>query len=76
MMSQSVSTDNHTRPAVLAVGDLRADPASRRCWRGDTEITLTTKEFGLIELLMRRPGAVLTRELLLGLRLRIAVECR
>ena len=52
------------RPTVLTVGALRADPASRRCWRGDVEIALTTKEFGLLELLMRRPGAVLTRELL------------
>ena len=53
------------RPAVLSVGDLRADPAGRRCWRRDIEIALTTKEFGLLELLMRRPGTVLTRELLL-----------
>jgi two-component system OmpR family response regulator len=53
------------RPAVLTVGNLRADPASRRCWRGDSEIALTTKEFGLLELLLRRPGTVLTRELLL-----------
>ena len=53
------------RPTVLTAGDLRADPASRRCWRADTEITLTTKEFGLLEMLMRRPGTVLSRELLL-----------
>ena len=53
------------RPTMLTVGDLAADPASRRCWRGEVEITLTTKEFGLLELLMRRPGTVLTRELLL-----------
>ena len=52
------------RPTVLTVGALRADPASRRCWRGEVEIALTTKEFGLLELLMRRPGTVLTRELL------------
>ncbi|OBI85900.1 DNA-binding response regulator [Mycobacterium sp. 1245805.9] len=53
------------RPTVLIVGTLRADPASRKCWRGDIEIELTTKEFGLLELLMRRPGTVLTRELLM-----------
>jgi two-component system OmpR family response regulator len=53
------------RPTELSVGQLRADPASRRCWRGEFEIPLTTKEFGLLELLMRRPGTVLTRELLL-----------
>ncbi len=50
------------RPTVLAVGTLRIDPASRRCWRDDVEIGLTTKEFGLLELLMRRPGVVLTRD--------------
>lgn len=53
------------RPTVLTVGGLRADPASRRCWRGEVEIALTAKEFVLLEQLMRRPGAVLTRELLL-----------
>ncbi|CAM2974679.1 response regulator transcription factor [Mycobacterium simiae] len=52
------------RPTVLTVGALRADPASHRCWRGNLEILLTAKEFGLIELLMRRPGTVLTREML------------
>jgi two-component system, OmpR family, response regulator len=53
------------RPTVLTVGNLRADPAGRRCWRGEAEIALTSKEFGLLELLMRRPGSVLTRGLLL-----------
>lgn len=53
------------RPIALAAGDLRIDPASRRCWRGDTEIPLTAKEYALLEMFLRRPGAVLTRELLL-----------
>jgi two-component system OmpR family response regulator len=53
------------RPTELTVGQLRVDPAGRRCWRGEIEIPLTTKEFGLLELMMRRPGTVLTRELLL-----------
>jgi two-component system, OmpR family, response regulator len=64
------------RPTVLTVGNLRADPASRRCWRGQTEIALTTKEFGLLELLLRRPGSVLTRELLLEHCWDIAYESR
>src|SRR5437879_2634945 len=29
------------RPAVLAAGELRLDPAGRRCWRGACEIALT-----------------------------------
>jgi two-component system, OmpR family, response regulator len=49
------------RPAILEVGDLRLDPASRRVWRGDTEIELSTKEFAVLETFMRRPGRVLSR---------------
>ncbi len=49
------------RPTVLAVGDLELDPATRRARRGGTEIALSTKEFGLLEAFMRRPGRVLTR---------------
>jgi two-component system OmpR family response regulator len=49
------------RPTVLVVGDLRLDPASRRVWRGDSEISLSRKEFALLEALMRRAGQVLSR---------------
>ncbi|HET9118488.1 MAG TPA: response regulator transcription factor, partial [Pseudonocardiaceae bacterium] len=51
-------------PTVLAAGDLRLDPASRRCWRREVEIELTGKEYALLQTLMRRPGAVLSREAL------------
>ena len=53
------------RPAVLEVGDLRLDPATRRVWRGEAEIHLSAKEFALLETFMRRPGQVLTRYQLL-----------
>lgn len=49
------------RPTVLEVGTLRLDPASRRVWRGESEVELTPKEFALLELLMQDPGTVLTR---------------
>ncbi len=49
------------RPAVLDVGDLRLDPATRRAWRGDKELELSGKEFSLLEVFMRRPGRVLSR---------------
>jgi two-component system, OmpR family, response regulator len=49
------------RPAVLAAGDLRLDPATHHCCRGDVAIELTAREFALLELLMRRPGEVLSR---------------
>jgi two-component system OmpR family response regulator len=53
------------RPVAVEVGDLRLDPASRRAWRGDSELALSAKEFALLELLMRRSGSVLTRDQLL-----------
>jgi two-component system OmpR family response regulator len=49
------------RPTVLRAGDLRLDPATRRCWRGDAEIALTAREFAMLETFMRRPGQVLSR---------------
>ncbi len=49
------------RPVLLEVGDLRLDPATRQVWRGDREISLSAKEFSLLEVFMRRPGEVLSR---------------
>jgi two-component system, OmpR family, response regulator len=49
------------RPAVLEVGDLFLDPATRIVRRADRLIDLTPKEFALLEYLMRHPGEVLTR---------------
>jgi two-component system, OmpR family, response regulator len=55
------------RPAVLEVGDLRLDPATRECHRGDTPVELTAREFTLLEYLMRSPDAVVgKRDLLEG----------
>lgn len=45
-------------PAPVEVGDLRIDPARRRCWRGTTEIRLTAREFSVLEYLVRRAGLV------------------
>ena len=53
------------RPTSLAVDDLRLDPAAHRAWRGDDELDLSPKEFALLELFMRNPGAVLSRDQLL-----------
>jgi two-component system OmpR family response regulator len=49
------------RPAVLEVGDLRLDPASHRAWRDGGELSLTSREFSLLETFMRHPGRVLSR---------------
>ena len=44
---------------------MRLDPAAHRAWRGDDELDLSAKEFALLELFMRNPGAVLSRDQLL-----------
>ncbi len=51
-------------PAVLQVGSLSLDTATRSARRGPRGIALTAKEFAVLEVLMRHPGAVLTRELI------------
>lgn len=54
------------RPAVIAVGDLKVDPAGLRCSRGDTAIALTPKEFAILHGLARRAGEVITKSELLS----------
>jgi len=49
------------RPAVLEVGDICLDPASRTVSRNGTEVELSAKEFSLLETFMRSPGQVLSR---------------
>jgi DNA-binding response OmpR family regulator len=49
------------QPIVLAVADLTLDPASRRVARGDVPVTLTAKEFAILEVLMRSTGEVVSR---------------
>lgn len=49
------------RPAVLVAGDLSLDPAARRVFRSGTEVNLTSREFALLEYLMRRPGQVVSK---------------
>lgn len=49
---------------VLVVEDLELDLLRRRVTRGGKKIDLTVKEFGLLELLMRRKGEVLPRSLI------------
>ena len=46
---------------MLSSGDLSLDPGTRVVRRGGTQIALSTKEFQLLEVFMRRPGQVLSR---------------
>jgi DNA-binding response OmpR family regulator len=53
------------RPSVLQVGELTLDPARRRVANAGEEITLTAREYALLEYLMRRPGEVVSKTELL-----------
>jgi heavy metal response regulator len=48
----------------LQIGDLTMDTLTREAWRGDREIELTTKEYVILEYLMRHPNMVITRTML------------
>jgi two-component system, OmpR family, response regulator len=64
------------RPAVLESGDLRLDPASREVHRAGFPIELSAKEFALLDMLMRHPGEVISREALLEHAWDLAYEAR
>ena len=53
-------------PAPVEVGDLRIDAGERRVWRGDGEISLTTRQFDVLEFLIRRAGQVLSKDEILA----------
>ena len=71
-----VRRDPVVRPTLVTIGDLTLDPATRRVWRGEREIALSSKEFALLETFMRRPDQVLTRDQLLEHAWDIAYESR
>ena len=51
---------------LIEAGNLKMDTESRRVLIGDREINLTAKEFDLLELLVRNPNKVYSREALLS----------
>ena len=54
-------------PAPVEVGDLLMDPGQRRVFRSGEEIQLTTRQFDVLEFLLRRSGQVLSKaEILAG----------
>jgi two-component system OmpR family response regulator len=53
------------RPTMVEIGELRLDPAAHRAWRAEVELDLSAKEFALLELFMRNPGVVLSRDQML-----------
>lgn len=53
------------RPTCLQIADVRLDPASREVTRAGEALSLTPREYKLIELLMRNPGRAISRETIL-----------
>jgi DNA-binding response OmpR family regulator len=51
--------------SVLAAGDVTLDPVRHSVWRGGERIELSAKEFALLAILIRRPGQIFTRSILL-----------
>lgn len=54
--------DLRVRSPILVIGDLKLDPASRTTWQGKRRLELTSKEFAILEYLMRHPGEVVSQE--------------
>lgn len=57
---------NESLPEKLTFDDIELNPADRKVMRGGKEISLTLKEFGLLEYFMRHPNQVVNREDLLN----------
>ena len=49
------------RPMILEAGDLTLDPSTHRVTRGDTALTLTPKEFALLQFFMQHAGEAMTK---------------
>ncbi|CAN5206692.1 response regulator transcription factor [soil metagenome] len=49
------------RPVIMEAGDIRMDPAARTVRRGETPVDLTSREFAVLEYLMRRRGDVVSK---------------
>lgn len=57
--------DPQGRDPLLRYRDLRLDPIARVAWQGECRLTLTAKEFGILEYLLRHRGDVVSQEELL-----------
>lgn len=53
------------RPICLEIADVRLDPASHQVTRGKDLLSLTPREYRLLELLMRNPGRAISRDTIL-----------
>lgn len=66
LLRRSGAAVQHQAAGQLTVGHIRLDPNERSAWKDGVSVDLTAKEFDLMELLMRNPGRVYSRENLLN----------
>ena len=67
LLRRSATAETAAPSSVLVSGPYRLDTESRVAFRDGQEIELTAREFDLVELLMRNPGKVFSRDALLKL---------
>ena len=66
LLRRSGSSEQKQAGGVLAAGHIRLDTGERAAWKDGVSVELTAKEFDLMELLLRNPGRVYSRENLLN----------
>ena len=66
LLRRAGMTQQEAGGARLTVGHIILDPDERSAWKNGEAVELTAKEFDLMELLMRNPGRVYSRENLLN----------
>jgi len=57
--------DGEQRSVILRSGNLVLDPNSMKVYLGGNEVSLTSKEFGILEYLLRNAGRIVSQEELL-----------
>ena len=66
LLRRSGAAGQQAPGSVLTAGHIKLDTGARAAWNGERPVELTAKEFDLMELLMRNPGRVYSRENLLN----------
>ena len=66
LLRRSGAAEQNKAEAILEAGHIRLDTGGRSAWRDGVPVELTAKEFDLMELLLRNPGRVYSRENLLN----------
>ena len=66
LLRRSGAAGQQAPGSVLTAGHIRLDTGARAAWNGEKPVELTAKEFDLMELLLRNPGRVYSRENLLN----------